>query len=176
MAKPYVTVSVLIHGNDTPMEITDYVDDAGRFVAIGTQAAAMLGRHEAIHYVDAEGGEYIIPYHAVMAYTITKTSDEYTKLEDEYCVADPCVAEKTCNTSWTITFANDDVKLQEEIVKDGETPAYHGSTPTKTEEGYTCEFIGWNTSKDAETALDAIPAATAAATYYAIFTCTPDEP
>lgn len=176
MTKPYVTVSVTVHGNDTPLEIADYVDDAGRFVAIGTQAAAMLGREQAIHFVDAEGAEYIIPYHAIVAYSITKTSDEYTKLEDEYCVVDPCIAEQTCHQSWTITFANGEEKLQESLVKDGETPVYEGSTPTKTETGYTCEFIGWNTSADAETALEAIPAATAAATYYAIFTCTPDEP
>lgn len=165
MAKPYVTVSLILHGEDTPIEITDYVDNSGRFVAIGTQAAAMLARHEAIHYVDAEGVETIIPYHAIVAVNISKTSDDYTKLDDVFCVADPCVAAKTCNTSWTIKFFDGEELLAEYIVKDGDIPAYNGSTPSK--EGYT--FLGWNSDKDADVALESLPAATEAASYYAIY-------
>ena len=165
MAKPYVTVSLLLHGVDTEMEITDYVDNSGRFVPIGTQAAKAIEDRSQIHFVDAEGIELIIPFHAIVAVTITKESDDYTPLDDEYCVVDPCVAAKTCNTSWTIKFYDGETFLYETLTKDGEVPVYGGATPTK--EGYT--FLGWNTDKDAETALEALPAATATATYYAIF-------
>lgn len=170
MAKPYVTVSLLLHGQDSPVDIADYVDNAGRFVALGTQAMAMLGRHETLHYIDAEGVETIIPYHAVVAYTVSKTSDDYTKLDDEYCVPDPCVAAGTCHASWTITFYNGKDKVGEVITSDGEVPKYNGSTPVK--EGYT--FIGWNTSDGAATALEGLPAAAEAASYYAIFEANPE--
>ena len=170
--KPFVTVHLYIHGNDTPLDVSDYVDDSGKFVPLGTQVLSMLEKHDLVHFKDSEGVETIIPYHAVVAYAVEKASDEYTALEDEFCQTDPCLAEGTCNTSWTITFANGDTKLAEYLVENGETPVYGGATPTKTQEGYTCEFIGWNTDKTAQTALDELPPATAAATYYAIFTCT----
>lgn len=157
--KPYVTVTLTLHGG-TEKEIADYVDDSSRFVAIGTQAAAMLGRHEAIHYVDASGVETIIPYHAIVAVNITKESDDYTKPDDEYCT--DAVIDRQ---SWTIKFYNGETFLYETIVNNGDVPVYNGQTPTK--EGYT--FIGWNTDPEAETALEKLPAATVTATYYAIF-------
>lgn len=67
--------------------------------------------------------------------------------------------------TFTITWKNGDTTLDTDTVDYGETPAYTGETPTK--EDHT--FIGWNTTADAETALETIPAATADATYFAIF-------
>lgn len=67
--------------------------------------------------------------------------------------------------TFTITWKNGDTTLDTDTVDYGETPAYTGETPTKAEH----TFIGWNTDPDAVTALDAIPAATADATYFAIF-------
>lgn len=165
MAKPYVTVSLMLHGTDSELEITDYVDNNGRFVPIGTQAAKAIEDRSQIHFVDAEGVEVIIPFHAIVEISITKESDAYTPLDNDYCIVDPCVAAKNCNTSWTIKFYDGETFLYETIVKDDEVPVYDGSTPTK--ECYT--FLGWNTDKTAETALEALPAATGTATYYAIF-------
>lgn len=67
--------------------------------------------------------------------------------------------------TFTITWKNGDTTLDTDTVDYGETPAYTGETPTKAEH----TFIGWNTDPDAVAALDAIPAATADATYFAIF-------
>lgn len=158
--KPFVTVSVMIHGGDSPLEITDYVDDNGRFVNIGSQVAAQLGRFDAIHFVDAEGTEVIIPYHAVVAYSVTKAEGEFTPADDAFCINDV-----VNNTSYTISFYNDTDLVGQYVVKEGNTPVYGGVTPTK--DGYV--FIGWNTDKTAETALEELPPAEATASYYAIF-------
>lgn len=68
--------------------------------------------------------------------------------------------------TFEITWKNGETTLDTDTVNYGATPAYTGETPTK--EDHT--FIGWNTDAEAETALETIPAATADATYFAIFT------
>lgn len=73
--------------------------------------------------------------------------------------------------TYNITWKNGDATLDTDTVDYGETPAYTGETPTKDEH----TFIGWNVTADAETALEAIPAATADATYFAIFTANAAE-
>ena len=83
--KPFVTVSLRIHGYDSPFEIADYVDGNGRFVNIGSQAVAQLERGDAVHFVAAEGTEIIIPYHAIVAYSVTKEEGEFTPAEDAFC-------------------------------------------------------------------------------------------
>ena len=88
MAKPFVTVTLTLHGSDEAVEITDYVGDDDRFVPIGTQAAAALEKRAQIHFVDAEGYEIIIPFHAIVASNVTKETGEFTPLEDEFCTAD----------------------------------------------------------------------------------------
>lgn len=95
MTKPYVTVSLILHGGTTK-EIADYVDNDGKFIALGTQAMAMLERHEAIHYVDANGVETIIPYHAIVEVNVAKESDDYTEPEDAYCQPIECEYGKVC--------------------------------------------------------------------------------
>lgn len=162
--KPYVTVSLLLHGAPQPITIEDYVDeDSGRFINIGTQAAAAIARREQIHYVGEDGNEMIIPFHAIVSADITKESDEYTYPEDDFCQS--LCPEAGCNVSYTVSFYNDDELLQEEVLKVGATPEYSGVTPSK--EGYT--FLGWNTDKDAQTALESLPAVSDTAAYYAIF-------
>ena len=73
--------------------------------------------------------------------------------------------------TYDITWKNGETTLDTDTVNYGATPAYTGETPTK--DGYT--FIGWNTDAEAETALETIPAATADATYFAIFTANAAE-
>ncbi len=75
-------------------------------------------------------------------------------------------------TEYTITFNNyDGTRLQRSQVTTYETPVYTGETPSRpstTEYVYT--FQGW--SVDGSTVLAELPAATAAATYTALFTAT----
>ncbi len=73
--------------------------------------------------------------------------------------------------TYDITWKNGETTLDTDTVDYGETPAYTGETPTK--EDHT--FIGWNTDAEDETALETIPAATADATYFAIFTANAAE-
>lgn len=68
--------------------------------------------------------------------------------------------------TYTITWKNGETTLDTDDVDYGETPAYTGETPTK--EDHT--FAGWNSNAEATEALETIPAATADATYFAIFT------
>ena len=88
MTKPYVQVFLELHGG-TEWNLNDYVDENGKYVALGTEAAAMLNRHEAIHYVDPRNGsepvEMLIPYHAIVRSMITKSPAEYNEPEDSYC-------------------------------------------------------------------------------------------
>ena len=157
--KPFVTVSLLLHGN-TEVEIADYVDNNGKFVNIGTQAAAAIDRGDNIHYVTAEGVDTFIPFHAIDAVNFAKESDDFTPAEDAFCEEDV-----TDYTYWTVTFYNGETALQSGLVKDGDTPVYSGATPTK--EGYT--FLGWNTDAEAEEPLETLPAITEATSLYAIF-------
>ena len=171
--KPFVTTNLLLHGDELQMGFQDFVDLDGAFHPIGTQAAMAVEAREQIH-VMYNDTEYIIPFHAIVAVYISKESDEYTPAEDTFCVADPCLAENNCNTSWTISFYNGETLLQQSTFANGATPSYNGVTPTKPDDAEnTYTFIGWNTSADAETALEAIPAAEAVASYYAIFEATP---
>lgn len=66
--------------------------------------------------------------------------------------------------TFTITWKNGDTTLDTDTVEYGATPEYEGETPTGT--GI---FLGWNSDSSAQAALSEIPAATADATYYAIF-------
>lgn len=100
MTKPYVQVFLELHGG-TEWNLNDYVDENGKYVALGTEAAAMLNRHEAIHYVDPRNGsepvEMFIPYHAIVRSMITKSPAEYNEPEDSYCqpVDSPFVKSRT---------------------------------------------------------------------------------
>ena len=85
--KPFVTVSLLIHGGDTNIDIADYVDDNGVFVPLGTQVAAAVEAKRQIHFVDGDGNEVIIPFHSIEAANVTKEDGEYTPAEDEFCGA-----------------------------------------------------------------------------------------
>ena len=67
--------------------------------------------------------------------------------------------------TYTITWKQGETTLDTDTVEHGATPAYTGETPvdgTKT-------FLGWNSNSAATEALATIPAATADATYFAIF-------
>lgn len=68
-------------------------------------------------------------------------------------------------TSYKITWKAGDFILRESSVPSGSYPVYSGSVPSQTGK----QFIGWNTSDDASTAID-IPVASANATYYAVYT------
>lgn len=85
--KPFVTVTMTLHG-EVEKEVSDYVDNGGKFVPLGTEVLAMLERHEVVHYKDESGVETIIPFDSVMTYNTTKESQEYTKPEDAFCKAD----------------------------------------------------------------------------------------
>lgn len=70
------------------------------------------------------------------------------------------------DTKYTITWMDGETTLGTDEVYEGTVPAYTGTAPTK--EGY--DFVGWNSDSSAQTALAELPAASADATYYAIFT------
>lgn len=160
MAKPFVTVSLLLHGADSSLDIADYVDNSGKFVALGQYASAALARGEQLHFNDAEGIEVIIPYHAVVEYNVTKTTDDVTPADDAFCIESVIN-----NTSFTVSFYNGETLLQSTVVKEGGVPIYDGTTPKK--DCYT--FLGWNTDKTADAPLEELPPVEDTTSYYAIF-------
>lgn len=92
----FTTVTLILHGLDDSISISDYVDDDGKFVNLGVQTAAAIDRKEAVHYVDPENGEIIIPYHAIVGISIAKETQEYTKPDDEYCQPMACPTSPVC--------------------------------------------------------------------------------
>lgn len=80
----FTTVNLTIHGLDEAPSITDYVDDNGRFVNIGVQVAAALTAKKTIHFM-MDGTEVIVPYHAVVTYSILHEEEPYTKPDDDFC-------------------------------------------------------------------------------------------
>lgn len=168
--KPFVTVSLILHDADSPVELADYINDDGQFVNLGTQTAAAIARREAVHSNDNNGSEVIIPFHAISAVTVSKKSGEYTKPDDDFC--QPLCPEEGCNVSFTVTWMDGEVVLGTQVYGSGETPLYNGATPTK--EGYT--FLGWNTNPEAQTALETLPPVDDTTTYYAIWEQEQGEP
>lgn len=92
----FTTVNVGIHSDDT-ITLADYVDGNGRFVNNGVQALAALEAHRAIHVIDTDLGEIIIPYHAVLGYGVTKTEKEYEAPEDDFCKPVECITYPQCD-------------------------------------------------------------------------------
>ncbi len=75
---------------------------------------------------------------------------------------------------YVITW-NVDGQISTERVEYGEVPQYSGETPTKQNTlQYTYSFAGWATTANAEEALDSLPTVAGVATYYAVFTATPN--
>lgn len=81
----FTTVTLLLHNDGGELAISDYVDSNGKFVNIGVQALAALQAKKAIHITAQTGEEVIVPYHAVLGYSVTKEEGEYTKPEDDFC-------------------------------------------------------------------------------------------
>lgn len=87
----FTTTMVLLH-SATPKGFDDEVID-GKFYNFGVQAYSALKAHKTIDIKlpnsdDYNGEEYIIPYHAVMEWQVTKEEGEYTKPEDDFCKTD----------------------------------------------------------------------------------------
>lgn len=82
----FTTVNVEIHkdGLGHMQEFVDYAD-GNKFYNHGVQALAALKAHKTIDINYPELGEKIIPYHAVLSWSVTKEDGEYTKPEDDFC-------------------------------------------------------------------------------------------
>ncbi len=108
---------------------------------------------------------------AVTAPVATKTADaQYTYTFDHWSPNVNYTAEANAEytavftqtlNQYTISFVNwDDTPLQTSDWNYGETPAYNGADPTRTEAGKTYYFIGWDTE---------ISPVTGAKTYKAVY-------
>lgn len=157
----FTEVSIFLHNGETePKEITDYVDSqTGKFINEGVQAAASLTRHETV-YIKESDAEMIIPYHAVLAWSVTKTTEEIEPPEDAFC--QPVGCDEKVTVTWT--DSDGETVLGTDEVCKGKVPEYSGATPST---GGT--FIGWNTEAGADTPISPLPPATADITYYAVY-------
>lgn len=77
--KQLKTINVLVHGSDTPIEVADTVSAPN-----ASNALAEFENFKTMHLVTDNGIIYV-PFHAVVAITVTaELSDPITK-EDPYC-------------------------------------------------------------------------------------------
>lgn len=145
MIKPGVMTYLRLHGVENLIRIMDYISD-GRYVPLGAQAAAMVSRHEAVHYMSQEGKEVIIPYHAIIAVAHQKYPEDWTPPEDAFCESTNKYLVEFLNShldAETGDCRGGDV-LQSKLVADGSTPVYSGETPV-SDALPSATFIGWYT-------------------------------
>ena len=157
------TTTITLHGvevqgiNDT----IRFADDPD--LKSGIQAAASLTKHETVHVKQrgrTNDTEYIIPYHAVLMWDVTKTTEEIAPPEDAFC--QPVGCDEIVTVTW-IDVDGETVLGTDEVCK-GKVPVYSGATPTSGG-----EFIGWNTETGTNTPISPLPPATADITYYAVY-------
>lgn len=79
--KTLVSLSIYVHGQNDPITVQDTADSA---VASGVLASIEQGK--TLH-IPGDGSEMIVPYHAVIAVEVTKSTESVTK-EDVTCVVD----------------------------------------------------------------------------------------
>lgn len=84
--KPLITTSIDYYdGQQATIEFADAIVD-GETVRYGSTVRKQVLNKETIDSIDTDGTHQIIPYHAVVVATVTKTdSEEQTKPEDAFC-------------------------------------------------------------------------------------------
>lgn len=108
----FTSVKLQLHPS-SQMVISDIADD-GKFYNLGVQTLAALKAHKTIdvHYPEMDGDpaqETIIPYHAVLSWSVTKGEDEYTKPEDDFCKAESTPTDEGITLlDGTYTFSEED--------------------------------------------------------------------
>lgn len=75
--KTTIELSITLHGVDDPITVSG--DEAWGVLASIEQGNTL--------HIPADGAELIVPYHAVIAVTVTKSTEEVTK-EDANCVVE----------------------------------------------------------------------------------------
>ena len=111
----FTTVRVYIHepalGSHS---FEDWVSDLdGKFYNFGVQTLAALKAHKTIDVYfpagyDGDAYEDIIPYHAVLDWSVTKEEGEYTKPEDDFCKSESTPTGDITLLDGTYTFEQDD--------------------------------------------------------------------
>ncbi len=121
--------------------------------------------------VNCDNVELTLQANAKSGYEFLKWSDNSTDNPRTLTITDNTTLQAQWIRTYTITWRNaDGTTLATDIVRQGETPAYTGETPTKAADAYyTYTFQGWSPS---------ITAVTADATYTAVYSAeaiTPTE-
>lgn len=182
------TVSVTGGSITTTGDATGKVGNAGGIpcaAIVFDTAAAYPGYDAATSKITVSGGTFVSAVDPVQQ---VKAAGDATAIEvaggwfSAPVAADFVAAGKVCAqdaanapseaATWTvattvaITFKNGETELYTTNIVENGAVVYVGETPTK-EGDYV--FLGWNSDPTATTALASLPAATAVATYYAVF-------
>lgn len=182
------TVSVTGGSITTTGDATGKVGNAGGIpcaAIVFDTAAAYPGYDAATSKITVSGGTFVSAVDPVQQ---VKAEGDATAIEvaggwfSAPVAADFVAAGKVCAqdaanapseaATWTvattvaITFKNGETELYTTNIVENGAVVYVGETPTK-EGDYV--FLGWNSDPTATTALASLPAATAVATYYAVF-------
>lgn len=182
------TVSVTGGSITTTGDATGKVGNAGGIpcaAIVFDTAAAYPGYDAATSKITVSGGTFVSAVDPVQQ---VKAAGDATAIEvadgwfSAPVAADFVAAGKVCAqdaanapseaATWTvattvaITFMNGETELYTTNIVENGAVVYVGETPTK-EGDYV--FLGWNSDPTATTALASLPAATAVATYYAVF-------
>ena len=86
---------------------------------------------------------------AFALFSCTDTNDTKTSSSSSSSIAEPS-SSSVLENSYHVTFLNDDnSKLYEIDVKEGQEAVYSGATPTKAEDDeFTYEFQGWDKEEE----------------------------
>lgn len=89
-------VLLFVHDIGT-ISVRDTLDIHDKYLGAGSLVEGCLTRKEAVHYFSVDEREVIIPYHAIVGYTVDRFPREDAEPTDDFCKAMECPTAPMCD-------------------------------------------------------------------------------